>query len=102
MLSRTVQKWLFRNLGGDFHASGLSALAEQLSLLFRQYPQPGIRESLMLLCWCELAKGIEPEAWYTLHLLLPATLKKWINTRQKELNGLSALTEDYIRATRPL
>ena len=37
-----------------------------------------------------------------LHLLLPATLKKWINTRQKEFNGLSALTEDYIRATRPL
>ncbi|MFP2398660.1 hypothetical protein ACLEW5_09880 [Citrobacter braakii] len=47
-------------------------------------------------------KGIEPEAWYALHLLLPATLKKWINTRQKEFNGLSALTEDYIRATRPL
>ncbi|EOG2872445.1 hypothetical protein ACK840_004739 [Salmonella enterica] len=31
---------------------GLSALAEQLSLLVRQYPQPGIRESLMLLCCC--------------------------------------------------
>ena len=89
-------------LRSECYRLGLSALAEQLSLLFRQYPQPGIRESLMLLCWCELVKGIEPEAWYALHLLLPATLKKWINTRQKEFNGLSALTEDYICATRPL
>lgn len=70
-------------LRSECYRLGLSALAEQLSLLFRQYPQPGIRESLMLLCWCELVKGIEPEAWYALHLLLPATLKKWINTRQK-------------------
>ncbi|MGJ7772053.1 hypothetical protein ACSF59_11255 [Escherichia coli] len=50
-------------LRSECYRLGLSALAEQLSLLFRQYPQPGIRESLMLLCWCELVKGIEPEAW---------------------------------------
>ncbi len=55
-------------LRSECYRLGLSALAEQLSLLFRQYPQPGIRESLMLLCWCELVKGLSRKHG-TLHLL---------------------------------
>ncbi|HAN6103265.1 TPA: secretoglobin family protein [Escherichia coli] len=81
---------------------GKSRLAEQLQLLFRQYPQPGIRESLTLLCWCELATGKNMGEWYELHLPLPYTLKRWLAVKQLTYRGLKTLTDDYIRATRPL
>ncbi len=37
VMSRTVQKWLFRNLGGDFHASGLMTLRLSSSNPARPY-----------------------------------------------------------------
>ncbi|EFC1677785.1 TPA: secretoglobin family protein [Citrobacter farmeri] len=93
---------LMSMLRSECYRLGLSALAEQLQLLIRQYPQPGIRESLTLLCWCELVGGIDLGAWYALHLPLPHTLKKWISTRQKKFSCLTALTKEYIRISKPL
>lgn len=89
-------------LTSECYRLGLSALAEQLQLLFRQYPQPGMRESLTLLCWCELMDGIELEAWYSLHLPSSHSLKKWIAGRQKRFRGLAPLTENYFRLCLPL
>lgn len=89
-------------LRSECYRLGLSTLAEQLSLLFRQYPQPGIRESLTLLCWCELATGKDMGEWYELHLPFPDTLKRWLAVKQRAFRGLKALTEGYILATRPL
>lgn len=37
VMSRTVEKWLFRNLGGDFHASGLMTLRLSSSNPARPY-----------------------------------------------------------------
>lgn len=76
IIKRAEGEALAGMLSSECYRLGLSALAEQLQLLIRQYPQPGIRESLTLLCWCELVGGIDPEAWYVLHLSLPHTLKK--------------------------
>ncbi|MDE8756767.1 secretoglobin family protein [Pectobacterium polaris] len=81
---------------------GKRRLAEQLKMLFRLHTQPGIRDALILLCWCELATGSELEEWYSLHLLDANELKQWILARQKAYRGLAALTKDYIDATRPL
>lgn len=81
---------------------GKSRLAEQLQMLFRLHTQPGSRQALTLLCWCELVSGRDLDEWYTLHLPLPDTLKQWMSEKQESYRGLKTLTEDYIRATRPM
>lgn len=81
---------------------GKSRLAEQLQMLFRLHTQPGFRQTLTLLCWCELVAGRDLDEWYSLHLPLPDTLKQWMSEKQKSYRGLKTLTENYIRATRPM
>ena len=81
---------------------GKGRLAEQLKMLFRLNAQPGMRQTLTLLCWCELTTGEDMEEWYELHLSLPDTLKHWLATKQRAYRGLKAVTDDYIRATQPV
>lgn len=79
-----------------------SRLAEQLQMLFRLHLQPGVRQVLTLLCWCELITGKDMGEWYELHLLLPESLQQWSTKKQKSYRGLKALSDEYILATRPL
>lgn len=81
---------------------GKSRLADQLQMLFRLHVQPGIRQTLTLLCWCELVTGKDMKEWYELHLSLPDTLKQWLAIKQRTYRGLKALTDDYILVTRPV
>lgn len=81
---------------------GKNKLAEQLQMLFRLHTQPGFRQTLTLLCWCDLVADCDWDEWYTLHLLLPDEQKKWVLEKQNSYQGLNALTENYIRATRPM
>ncbi|CVF46325.1 secretoglobin family protein [Serratia sp. CY32780] len=81
---------------------GKSRLADQLQMLLRLHVQPGMRQTLTLLCWCELATGKDMREWYALHLQLPEMLRQWLTIKQRAYRGLKTLTEDYIRATRPL
>ena len=81
---------------------GKSRLADQLQMLFRLHVQPGIRQTLTLLCWCELVTGKDMKEWYELHLSLPDTLKQWLAIKQRTYRGHKALTDDYILVTRPV
>lgn len=81
---------------------GKSRLADQLQMLFRLHVQPGLRQTLTLLCWCELVTGKDMKEWYELHLSLPDPLKQWLAIKQRTYRGLKALADDYILATRPV
>ncbi len=79
---------------------GLISLAKQLKSAFWLNTAPGIRESLTLLCWCELAKNSDASEW-CIPCLQPEELPQWICDSQEKHPGLSRLTGAYLHAIKP-
>lgn len=79
---------------------GLISLAKQLKSAFWLNTAPGIRESLTLLCWCELAKNSDASEW-CIPCLQPEELQQWICDSQEKHPGLSRLTGAYLHAIKP-
>jgi hypothetical protein len=79
---------------------GLFRLAEQLRTIFWLNTAPGMRESLTLLCWCELAKNSAASGW-CIPCLQPEGLQHWITDSQEKHPGLGEFTDAYLRALKP-
>lgn len=79
---------------------GLLNLAKQLRSAFWLNTAPGMRESLTLLCWCELAKNSAASGW-CIPCLQSEGLQQWISDSQEKHPGLGEFTDAYLRALKP-
>ncbi|MEY8710521.1 secretoglobin family protein [Mangrovibacter phragmitis] len=79
---------------------GLLSLTKQLKSAFWLNTAFGMRESLTLLCWCELAKDSDASEW-CIPCLQPEELQQWICDSQEKHPGLSRLTGAYLHAIKP-
>ncbi|HGW6104756.1 TPA: malate transporter [Citrobacter werkmanii] len=70
-------------------------LSNNLQSLFQRFREPGIKEQLVLLCWSELATGIDHNEWNNLHSLQPEALMQWTRQKLQTFWGLQQLTEEY-------
>ncbi|ECB3805291.1 malate transporter [Salmonella enterica subsp. enterica serovar Fufu] len=79
---------------------GMRRLSNKLQSLFQQFRGPGIRERLTLLCWSELATGIDHNEWKELHRLSTESLISWTDQKLQEFWVLQPQIEDYIALIR--
>ncbi|APG17007.1 hypothetical protein A3780_05315 [Kosakonia radicincitans] len=79
---------------------GLLSLVKQLKSAFWLNTAPAMRESLTLLCWCELTKNSDASEW-CIPCLQPEGLQQWISDSQEKHPGLSRLTGAYLHAIKP-
>ncbi|ENK7427093.1 malate transporter [Salmonella enterica] len=75
---------------------GMRRLSNKLQSLFQQFRGPGIKERLTLLCWAELATGIDHNEWKELHRLSTESLISWTDQKLQTLWGLQPQIEDYV------
>ncbi|EBF0720869.1 TPA: malate transporter [Salmonella enterica] len=75
---------------------GMRRLSNKLQSLFQQFRGPGIKERLTLLCWSELATGIDHNEWRELHRLSTESLISWTDQKLQTLWGLQPQIEDYV------
>ncbi len=75
---------------------GMRRLSNKLQSLFQQFRGPGIKERLTLLCWSELATGIDHNEWKELHRLSTESLISWTDQKLQTLWGLQPQIEDYV------
>ncbi|EBH5838360.1 malate transporter [Salmonella enterica] len=75
---------------------GMRRLSNKLQSLFQQFRGPGLRERLTLLCWSELATGIDHNEWKKLHRLSTESLISWTDQKLQEFWVLQPQIEDYI------
>ncbi|EAA7241616.1 malate transporter [Salmonella enterica subsp. salamae] len=79
---------------------GMRRLSNKLQSLFQQFRGPGIKERLTLLCWSELATGIDHNEWKELHRLSTESLIAWTDQKLQEFWVLQSQIEDYIALIR--
>ncbi|EIR7530792.1 malate transporter [Salmonella enterica subsp. enterica serovar Llandoff] len=75
---------------------GMRSLSNKLQSLFQQFRVAGIRERLTLLCWSELATGIDHNEWKEVHRLSTESLVSWVEQKLQTFRGLSPHIDDYI------
>ncbi|ELR4953165.1 malate transporter [Salmonella enterica] len=71
-------------------------LSNKLQSLFQQFRGPGLRERLTLLCWSELATGIDHNEWKELHRLSTESLIAWTDQKLQTFWALRPQIEDYV------
>ncbi|EGN2615834.1 hypothetical protein IIF13_001624 [Salmonella enterica] len=74
----------------------LDGLHNCLEQVFRYLREPGLRESLTLLCWYELVNGLQNSDWLCLPGLSEQEVKKWMETRLSQYSSLYSVVDEYV------
>ncbi|EJK6212082.1 hypothetical protein MX582_004816 [Salmonella enterica] len=67
-----------------------------LERVFRGLREPGLRESLTLLCWYELVNGLQNSDWLCLPGVSEQEVKKWLETRLSQYPSLYRVVDEYV------
>ncbi|EMF9802445.1 hypothetical protein V4X63_004675 [Salmonella enterica] len=74
----------------------LDGLHNCLEQVFSRLREPGLRESLTLLCWYELVNGLQNSDWLYLAGLNEQEVKKWLETRLSQYPLLYRVVDEYV------
>ncbi|ECR8416787.1 TPA: hypothetical protein N1415_003040 [Salmonella enterica subsp. enterica serovar 4,[5],12:i:-] len=74
----------------------LDGLYNCLEQVFRGLGEPGLRESLTLLCWYELVNGLQNSNWQYLPGLSEQEVKVWVETRLSQYPLLYSVVDEYV------
>ncbi|ECA4570210.1 hypothetical protein ELL97_00810 [Salmonella enterica subsp. enterica serovar Muenchen] len=74
----------------------LDGLHNCLEQVFSRLKEPGLRESLTLLCWYELVNGLQNSDWLYLPGLSEQEVKKWLETRLAQYPLLYSVADEYV------
>lgn len=71
-------------------------LHDCLERVFSRLREPGLRESLTLLCWYELVNGLQNSDWLYLPELSEQEVKAWVETRLSQYPLLYRVVDEYV------
>ncbi|ENU2135286.1 hypothetical protein ACE60T_005724 [Salmonella enterica] len=74
----------------------LDGLYNCLEQVFRGLGEPGLRESLTLLCWYELVNGLQNSDWLYLPELSEQEVKTWVEKRLSQYPLLYRVVDEYV------
>ncbi|EBX7333439.1 hypothetical protein DS513_18140 [Salmonella enterica subsp. enterica serovar Sandiego] len=74
----------------------LDGLYNGLEQVFRCLREPGLRESLTLLCWYELVNDLQNSDWLCLPGLSEQEMKVWVETRLSQYSSLYGVVDEYV------
>ncbi|EKS5987939.1 hypothetical protein QCA75_004545 [Salmonella enterica] len=74
----------------------LDGLYDGLEQVFSGLREPGLRESLTLLCWYELVNGLQNSDWLYLPGLSEQKVKTWVETRLSQYPLLYGVVDEYV------
>ncbi|EJC0214620.1 hypothetical protein MXZ45_004726, partial [Salmonella enterica] len=74
----------------------LDGLHDCLERVFSRLREPGLRESLTLLCWYELVNGLQNSDWLCLPELSEQEVKKWLETWLSQYPLLYRVVDEYV------
>ncbi|ENO2526184.1 hypothetical protein ACBB58_003973 [Salmonella enterica] len=74
----------------------LDGLYDCLERLFSRLREPGLRESVTLLCWYELVNGLQNSDWLCLPGLGRQEMKAWVETRLSQYPLLYRVVDEYV------
>ncbi|EEM9677250.1 hypothetical protein Q6X62_005032 [Salmonella enterica] len=74
----------------------LDGLHDCLERVFSRLREPGLRESLTLLCWYELVNGLQNSDWLCLPGLSEQKVKTWVVTRLSQYSSLYGVVDEYV------
>lgn len=74
----------------------LDGLYAGLEQIFSRLKEPGLRESLTLLCWYELVNGQQNHDWLYLPALSEQEVKVWVETRLSQYPLLYSVVDEYV------
>ncbi|ENI4206408.1 hypothetical protein ABXZ21_003745 [Salmonella enterica] len=74
----------------------LDGLHNCLERLFSRLREPGLRESVTLLCWYELVNGLQNSDWLCLPGLSRQEMKAWVETRLSQYPLLYRVVDEYV------
>ncbi|EBX1212789.1 hypothetical protein DQ783_28750, partial [Salmonella enterica subsp. enterica serovar Newport] len=74
----------------------LDGLYNCLERVFSRLKEPGLRESLTLLCWYELVNGLQNSDWLCLPGLSEQEVKVWVETRLSQYPLLYSVVDEYV------
>ncbi|EMY6535853.1 hypothetical protein ABCJ02_002496 [Salmonella enterica] len=74
----------------------LDGLHDCLEQVFSRLREPGLRESVTLLCWYELVNGLQNSDWLYLPGLSEQEVKKWMETRLPQYPLLYSVADEYV------
>ncbi|EDS7008701.1 hypothetical protein I4R72_002929 [Salmonella enterica] len=74
----------------------LDGLHDGLEQVFSRLKEPGLRESLTLLCWYELVNGLQNSDWLCLPGLSGQEMKAWVETRLSQYPLLYRVVDEYV------
>ncbi|EJF2226432.1 hypothetical protein M8C91_004028 [Salmonella enterica] len=74
----------------------LDGLHDGLEQVFSRLREPGLRESLTLLCWYELINGLQNSDWLYLPELSEQEVKTWGETRLSQYPLLYRVVDEYV------
>ncbi|EAA6845041.1 hypothetical protein DRX19_29650, partial [Salmonella enterica subsp. enterica] len=67
-----------------------------LERVFSRLREPGLRESLTLLCWYELVNGLQNSDWLYLPELSEQEVKAWVEKRLSQYSSLYGVVDEYV------
>ncbi|ECX5674608.1 hypothetical protein AA206_13360 [Salmonella enterica subsp. enterica serovar Newport] len=74
----------------------LDGLHNCLEQVFSRLREPGLRESLMLLCWYELVNGRQDCNWQGLATLNEREVSEWVANRLSQYPLLYSVVDEYV------
>ncbi|EBP9841709.1 hypothetical protein AHN45_23360 [Salmonella enterica subsp. enterica] len=74
----------------------LDGLHNCLERLFSRLREPGLRESVTLLCWYELVNGLQNSDWLCLPGLSEQEVKVWVEKRLSQYSSLYSVVDEYV------
>lgn len=74
----------------------LDGLYDGLEQVFCRLREPGLRESVTLLCWYELVNGLQNSDWMYLSALNEQEVKAWVETRLSQYPLLYRVVDEYV------
>ncbi|KFX02958.1 hypothetical protein KP22_17480 [Pectobacterium betavasculorum] len=74
----------------------LDELSDSLQRLFDRENEPGIQETLTLLCWPELLNGLSYGEWASLADKTDRQIQVWIKTRLRTQPARRAMIDEYV------
>ncbi|EAA1980733.1 hypothetical protein DOV67_25520 [Salmonella enterica subsp. enterica serovar Java] len=74
----------------------LDGLYNCLERVFSRLREPGLRESLTLLCWYELVNGLQNSDWLYLPELSEQEVKTWGERRLSQYSSLYGVVDEYV------
>lgn len=74
----------------------LDELGDSLQRLFDRENEPGIQETLTLLCWSELLNSLSYREWTSLADKTDRQIHMWISTRLRTQSARRAMIDEYV------